>query len=401
MLKLPSNKSIFNSLWTLSAIGLILVSLVPAIHQLLPSNFSTNPLQLANLQNYAKNLKEPAKDSLAESPFQDTVAIPNLVHFVHLVRPGPDLDFDFPFHQFIAIYSAYYYLRPDTIYIHTNIEEDRIEQILRNTTNPCTKAVSKLPVVQFKCHGVRNETSRGIPIPRLAHQSDFVRLEILKEYGGTYLDEDAYVLRDLRPLRRISFENIIGKQDDGDICNAVIMARRNSKMMTAYHILSDIVFDGSWTRHSAELLSMLAKEFAAIEYQVLVMPQDVFFPLSWLEPDLQTLYHIHDQPAQDAVYNVGIQNITAFVKNFSMKSPITWERDWRLTYVLHGWHSALVRNIGSKWQIADTFGKCGGITLEYVLARNSNFARAVYPAIKHAFDAGVLDGLKYDQSVEC
>ena len=333
-------------------------------------------------------------NSLIENPSQDIIAIPNLVHFVHLLQPNQDLDFEFSFPQFIAIYSAYHYLRPDTIYIHTNVEEDRVEQIIRNTTNPYTKAVCNLPTVQFKFSEVRNETSRGIPVLKLAHQSDFVRLNILKDYGGIYLDEDAYVLRDLRPLRRTNFENIIGRQKDGDICNAVIMATRNNNMMTAYHTLSDTVFDGSWTRHSAELLSILAKEFAAIEYQVLVMPQDVFFPLSWFEADLQTLYHVHDQPAQDAVYNVGIQNLAAFVKNFSMNDPTTWERDWRSTYVLHGWHSALEQKIGSKWQIADTFGKFGGITLEYVLARNSNFARAVYPAVRHALDTGVLDEFK-------
>lgn len=36
------------------------------------------------------------------------------------------------------------------------------------------------------------------------------------------------------------------------------------------------------------------------------------------------------------------------------------------------------------------FGKFGGITLEYVLAQNNNFARAVYPAVKHALDNGII-----------
>jgi len=31
------------------------------------------------------------------------------------------------------------------------------------------------------------------------------------------------------------------------------------------------------------------------------------------------------------------------------------------------------------------------VDLEYVIARQSNFARAVYPAIKHALDVGIIN----------
>ena len=46
----------------------------------------------------------------------------------------------------------------------------------------------------------------------------------------------------------------------------------------------------------------------------------------------------------------------------------------------------------------EIFGKFKDVTPEYVLAQNSNFARAVYPAVKHAMDNGVLDLLKFQQS---
>ncbi|KAL8927510.1 MAG: hypothetical protein Q9208_002315 [Pyrenodesmia sp. 3 TL-2023] len=393
------SKDYFNTLRTVFAVVLIIV-LARIIHHHFPARFCISFLRLANLQRYANKFKVPAKKMLGGNLFQASVSIPNLVHFVHLVRPGPGVKFELLFPHFIAIYSAYYHLQPDIIYIHTNVEEDRLERILNHTTNPYTIAIRNLPRVQFKYHDVRNETSKGTPIVKLAHQSDFVRLDILKEYGGIYLDEDAYVLRDLRPLRNTGFENIIGKQKDGDICNAVIMATPNNKMLTAYRTVSDTVFDGSWTRHSAELLTVLAREFAAIEYQVLVVPQDVLFPLSWFESDLQILYRIHEQSARDAVQDVDAPDITTLTRRaLGTEDPVGWELDWRSTYVLHGWHSALVLKIGSQTQIAETFGEFGGITLEYVLARNSNFARAVYPAVKHALDAGIIDDLGSDHIV--
>ena len=45
----------------------------------------------------------------------------------------------------------------------------------------------------------------------------------------------------------------------------------------------------------------------------------------------------------------------------------------------------------------DVFGGFEGITLEYVLKNNSNFARAVYPAVRHALDHGMLDQVVSEQ----
>lgn len=176
------------------------------------------------------------------------------------------------------------------------------------------------------------------------------------------------------------------------------MSTRNNKMMTAYRALQDEVFDGSWQQHSVKLLSSLAMEFNAQDHQLLVLAQDAFFPLSWYENDLQTIYHVQHEVGESELHNADVKNITTFIENFNMWGPDTWRRDWRSSYVLHGWTSAIAQNLGSEEQIADTFGKFGGITLEYVLERNSNFARAVYPAVKNALDMGVLDHLKYDQS---
>jgi hypothetical protein len=56
----------------------------------------------------------------------------------------------------------------------------------------------------------------NIPFPRL-HQSDFVRTRVMKRLGGIYLDEDAYVVRDVVSLRQAGFRNVVGKQTDSMI----------------------------------------------------------------------------------------------------------------------------------------------------------------------------------------
>ena len=211
---------------------------------------------------------------------KEKAAIPNIVYFVRLVDSDHASAFDFSFHQFVAIYSAHFRLQPETIYIHTNVEDHVVKKTLENTTNPCTLAINKLPKVKFNYHAAPNKTLNGLDIALLPHRSDFVRTDVLEKFGGIYLDNDVYVLRNLRVLSRLGFENIIGEQKYGKICNAVIMATPQNKMMQAYQILQDVVFDGGWETASVDLLTRLAQEFHDMPDHVMVMPQDAFFPLS-------------------------------------------------------------------------------------------------------------------------
>ena len=65
--------------------------------------------------------------------------------------------------------------------------------------------------------------------------------------------------------------------------------------------------------------------------------------------------------------------------------------------MLHGWTSGIKTELNDREREA-LFGTFGGISPDYVLARSSNFARAVYPALKHALDSGILDGIEYNKS---
>ena len=164
--------------------------------------------------------------------------------------------------------------------------------------------------------------------------------------------------------------------------------------MSAYHTLQDSIFDGEWQTHATTLLTTLVKDFQQPEGQVLVLDQEAFFPLSWMMDDLVTMYGDNDEAegeGVEVVNNRPTTNLTEYVHNFHLDPPATWKRDWRLSYVLHGWMSALKRNV-EKLEEREGFGDFSeGITLDYVLAGRSNFALAVRPAVRHALDTGVLD----------
>ena len=395
--------------WRLTTLCLALTALVVMLPHFLPDSFtSADSLRFSNLKDHIKGIKYSAEQKLfsVESSSRTNKPIPNIVHFVHLLKLDTNQTFDFPFRQFISIYSAHHYLQPEHIYIHTNVPEHQIEARIRNSSSAYTHAVSKLPSVKFNYHAAPNRTSNNLTVDLLPNQSDFVRTDVLFKYGGIYLDDDAYILRDVESFRHMGFENVIGQQLGGSICPAVIMATKGSKMMKVYHALQDTVFDGSWANHAVDLLNTLAREFVSHPYQVLINPRETFFTYSWLPPDLETIYKINSsQPVVPKMNNPAIDNATDFIEHFRLRQPKTpqetWQVDWRPSYVLHGWNHGvddMMQDYKKQGKADQIFGLFGGITLDYVLEQNSNFARAVYPAVKHALDHGVLDELKFSQS---
>lgn len=67
----------------------------------------------------------------------------------------------------------------------------------------------KLPDIKFSHITPPTYTRSGCVIDKLPHQPKFVRT------GGTYFDENFYILLDLEPLRSTDFENIVGQHLNG------------------------------------------------------------------------------------------------------------------------------------------------------------------------------------------
>ena len=388
------NKPGANAGRTLTSLTVVLMSLIILLHHFFPESFKVKQFRVSRLSG---SLIDDLKDiETMECTIRDVPVIPNIVHFIHLVDLALDPVFDFSFRQFIAIYSAWFHLKPEIVYIHTNVAEHLIEEALKSAANPYAKAISKIPSVTFRNQLAPNRTMSNRVIEKLPHQSDFVRTEVLSNFGGVYLDDDAYVLRDLKRFRYAGFENVVGQQLNGQICNAVILSSMGNKMIKAYRALQDTVFDNSWERHSIELLTTLANEFQIPDKHVLILPQDTLFPSAWWQEDLQMIYGVHKDTGDQPVNNKSPQNVTEFILNFKIDGPSTWCKDWRSSYVLHGWTSGIERNM-EKSARHELFGSFKAITPAYVMARKSNFARAVYPAVKHAIDHDFLKDVRYDQ----
>jgi hypothetical protein len=312
--------------------------------------------------------------------------IPNIIHYVHILpaaKDGKSSTIEFKFRHFLSVYSAYLYVRPDVIYIHTNAGPDIIQQA-KESSNQWTRAIANLQSVEFHYEEAPTHTSKGLKIAHFANRADFIRTRVVQKMGGIYIDEDIYLIKNLTNLtglRRSGFQSVVGRQKGGQVCNAMFMAMPRSDLITAFHDLQDSAFDGGWTTHGVELL---VAEFAAREREVLIMEQSAFFAYSWEEWGVKAIYETHQwDEKQDKFGLEGPRNfnLTTFMKSFELRPAYGGRADWRASYAIHGWNS---QTGGREW----LFGDFGGIT--YISARNSNFARALYPALKHALDAGVI-----------
>jgi hypothetical protein len=104
---------------------------------------------------------------------------------------------------------------------------------------------------------------------------------------------------------------------------------------------------------------------------------------------LPMFYKVHQEAASEernlAVDNLPVTTVDELIQNYSFRRDFEWRKDWRYTYVIHGFSNA-IRDLDAWWM----FEPYGGFTPKYILSRTSNIGRALYPALKAALDSGLL-----------
>ena len=355
---------------------------------------------------------DAASSSAASSSAAPDAPIPNLVHYIWLLADPTVFSLDFK--VFISVYSSYLFLRPDKIYFHTDVSPELWEQS-KTAGDVWTQRVLAVPGVTPKYITNPTVTTKGVPIDTFGAKSDFIRADALREFGGVYLDVDAVPLRDLAPLRRAGFASVVGgatalePKHTGYVNTGVWLARPHSALVEVFREAMDAYYNGVWAI-SVEILTDLAYRLHAIPGEVLIMNPRAFAPASFELDDQFRLFQPHpDGSSSSADSLVGLENaahqpvgkgkelgaiqfkdrplhetcvdaLTWLGERERAGRMETWEMDFSATYVLHAFDDDSHRVKGFD----------GKITLPYVLARQSNYARAVYPAIFHALQEGIL-----------
>ena len=371
----------------------------------------------------------------SSSPSQ--AEIPNIVHFTH-VFPGaenitnegihseselPDLDFK----RFLSVYSAHHYLNPDKIFIWTDepsaaifnsfseiIDSNKPTELTKRTNlsaanfvdgkskRPYIDALRRIPNLEIRVTDFPSASCRNVSIKEMAAKSDFVRVRVLAEYGGIYMDSDVYPIRSFDHLRRSGFRAVLGQQEGGDICGALMMFAKNSVLAKIFAELTDKVFDGSWGLHAFELLTSLTHDFGGRPGEVLVLSKRAFFEGGWGAKSYIDLYGPSTGFEKDGsnfcrspLFANLENNTSAYIHQIldsgKVNKPPSFDHiSFCEAYTVHGFDHNIkdYRNDAKVWN--KMFPKHDGITLDYVIEQGSTFARATFPALDGALKSGVL-----------
>lgn len=187
-----------------------------------------------------------AKQYTTENNYQSQkiTLVPNIIHFIYGFKPQ---ETEFEYYKYIAICSAYLVNKPDRIYFYYKYEPfgfywNKVKNLLT------LKKVE--PPTEFL----------GKKIKHYAHQADILRLQVLYNYGGIYLDIDTICLKELKDFFT---ENItLGYQGEHGLCNAVIIAKQYNSFikewLQAYKSFRSEGQDAYYDEHSVILPMKMA-----------------------------------------------------------------------------------------------------------------------------------------------
>lgn len=227
-------------------------------------------------------------------------AIPNIFHFIFGLRPQTE-----PFHwvHYLCLESCRQVDRPDAIYFHCAEEPfgplwQRIKPYLQ--LRPIER--DALSQAMYQRHAeARKIWDSGWSY---AHESDFLRLQILRQHGGIYADMDSLFVSPV-PARLRQHDCVLGEEgalpDERGIlrpslCNAWIAAQQDSAFIARWLEESYEVFDGRWNTHSCQLAARLWERYPD---QLRVMPQRYFYRHGWTPAGVQNLFENSDQDVRD------------------------------------------------------------------------------------------------------
>ena len=185
--------------------------------------------------------------------------INNICHFVFGMEKQTE---ELLFTHYIAVYSAYLINNPDTIYFYYHYEP-------YGTWYDTLKLIPNLKLVKIDI-----PTHIGSKeIKKTAHKADWVRMNILFNSGGIYLDIDTICVKPWQHL--LNKDVVLGKEIPNGICNAIMCTKRKSDFFKLWLDKYESHFNpNGWREASIELPEKLSKNFPDL---LTLKEADVFF----------------------------------------------------------------------------------------------------------------------------
>eukprot|EP01090_Pellita_catalonica_P008198 TRINITY_DN1890_c0_g1_i1.p1 TRINITY_DN1890_c0_g1~~TRINITY_DN1890_c0_g1_i1.p1 ORF type:complete len:630 (-),score=77.72 TRINITY_DN1890_c0_g1_i1:40-1929(-) len=179
--------------------------------------------------------------------------------------------------HYLAVKSAAQELRPDKIFFHYAFEptgfwwsKAKTYLTLRRVTPP--------------------QEIYGNKLVHVAHQADVIRLQVLLEFGGIYLDMDVIAIQSFDSLRKRPYQFVMGQEGRyGNIglCNAVMLSIPNSPFVSRWLGEYRTFNEAQWNYHSVILPKELAQ---AHPHEIAIVDSSHFFYPHWDTNGLKVLF---------------------------------------------------------------------------------------------------------------
>lgn len=193
--------------------------------------------------------------------------IPKIIHLIYINERPLQL------YNYQCIYSIIRHHSDYQIWIHNDIEPDTQEwSNLCNVQNVYIKRIN------------RNKLFDGIDIQFVQYEADILRMSILLEYGGIYMDIDVYVIKNISPLLTGHGLYIV-KETEESLINCVIISEIGNKFLEIWfnYFKTGLRID-VWAWHIRELPKMLLSDtYQLSKYNIKLLGYETFCPIHWTE----------------------------------------------------------------------------------------------------------------------
>ncbi|ORX36844.1 hypothetical protein BD324DRAFT_579948 [Kockovaella imperatae] len=228
--------------------------------------------------------------------------IPNIVHYVYGLDPDSTRE-DFPYYAYLAMRSALVTLKPEKVLFHC-LYEPRGYWWSRvvNWEGWVDDEGQRKGLVEI--HRARDVTTIGShknPVTKFAHKADIIRLEVLLQHGGIYLDIDTFILRSFSKHSLLAYDTVMAMEaaqwDLGDsmdpkgLCNGIIVARKGATFLERWLETYETFNGHKWADHSVHMPWVLAKLYPET---ITVLSNRAFFWPLWISSHISLVYKSTD-----------------------------------------------------------------------------------------------------------
>ena len=210
-----------------------------------------------------------------------TKDIPHVVHFTW----GLKGDGAFTFALYLAIRAALESIRPQELKVHyTRLDRENkwFKKLAANITLVHHDPADYLDAAGYGAGGRRKGW-------HVAHVADVLRLQILRDEGGIYLDADAYALQPFDNILR-GARDVVMAHEGGNrygTANAVIVAKKHAPFIERWLVEYESFDEQDWNWHSVVLPKRLAKQHPK---EVCTLSPTAFFWPLWTESHVDYMH---------------------------------------------------------------------------------------------------------------